>query len=81
MLGQTIPFSGEFGISKNPESFASESYRVYFADKVRGSVIRLSRDGLTPISNVGMKTFFRDKLKQTKSLGITCPSGQASCVS
>ena len=68
VLGQAIPFSGEYGISKNPESFASESYRVYFTDKDRGSVLRLSRDGLTPISDQGMKDWFRDNLKNATSL-------------
>jgi len=63
VLGQSIPFSGEYGISKNPESFASENYRVYFTDKVRGAVMRLSMDGLTPISDHGMKDWFRDNLK------------------
>ena len=63
VLGQTVPFSGEYGISTNPESFASESYRVYFTDKVRGAVMRLSKDGLTPISNHGMKDWFKDNLK------------------
>ena len=63
VLGQTIPYSGEYGISKNPESFASEAYRAYFTDKVRGTVMRLSIDGLTPISNAGMKDWFRDHLK------------------
>ena len=70
VLGQAIPFSGEFGISKNPESFASESYRVYFTDKIRGTVMRLSKDGLTPISNAGMKDWFKDNLKlSTKLIG------------
>ena len=68
VLGQTIPFSGEFGISTNPESFASESYRVYFADKVRGVILRLSKDGLTPISMHGMKDWFRDNLKLSNKL-------------
>ena len=63
VLGQTVPFSGEFGISTNPESFASEAYRAYFTDKVRGKVMRLSRDGLTPISDYGMKDWFKDNLK------------------
>jgi len=63
VLGQTVPFVGKFGISKNPESFASHSYRSYFTDKVRGAVIRLSKDGLTPISDHGMKDWFRDNLK------------------
>ena len=63
VLGQTFTFSGEYGISTNPESFASESYRVYFTDKVRGTVMRLSKDGLTPISNHGMKDWFKDNLR------------------
>ena len=62
VLGQTIPFIGEYGISKNPESFVSEAYRSYFTDKQRGAVMRLSRDGLTPISNHGMRDWFRDNL-------------------
>ena len=70
VLGQTIPFVGEYGISKNPESFASESYRAYFTDKQRGAVIRLSKDGLTPISDHGMKDWFRDNLRLTnKAIG------------
>ena len=68
VLGQTIPFIGEFGISTNPESFATESYRAYFSDKVRGAVLRLSRDGLTPISDIGMKDWFRDNLKLTNNI-------------
>jgi hypothetical protein len=63
VLGQVVPFVGEYGISTNPESFASESYRAYFADRVRGAVLRLSMDGLTPISDAGMKDWFRDNLK------------------
>ena len=68
VLGQAVPFVGEYGISTNPESFASESYRVYFADKVRGAIIRLSRDGITPISDHGMKDWFRDNLKLNKTI-------------
>ena len=64
VLGQARPFVGEYGISKNPESFASESYRAYFTDKQRGAVLRLSMDGLTPISDAGMSTYFKDKLKE-----------------
>jgi len=68
VLGQAIPYSGEYGISKNPESFASEAYRAYFTDKVRGAVMRLSMDGLTPISNAGMKDWFKDNLKLSNKL-------------
>ena len=68
VLGQTIPFRGEYGISTNPESFASEAYRAYFTDKVRGAVMRLSVDGLTAISDQGMKDWFRDNLKLSTKL-------------
>jgi hypothetical protein len=63
VLGQAIPFVGDYGISKNPESLASDQYRIYFADKQRGAILRLSNDGLTPISNVGMRGYFREHLK------------------
>ena len=64
VLGQSIiPATfGEFGIGKNPESFASYAYRCYFTDKPRGKVLRLSMDGITEISNYGMDDYFRDKL-------------------
>ena len=68
VLGQTVPFVGDYGISKNPESFASESYRAYFTDKQRGAVLRLSKDGLTPISKSGMHDWFRDNLSMYTSL-------------
>ena len=68
VLGQTIPFVGDYGISTNPESFTTEAYRVYFTDRVRGTVLRLSRDGLTPISEYGMRDWFRDHLKPCHSI-------------
>ena len=67
VLGQAVPYVGEFGISKNPESFASYGFRTYFTDKARGAVIRLSRDGITEISNKGMTDYFEDGLKSTTS--------------
>ena len=68
VLGQTMPFTGDFGISNNPESFVKESYRAYFTDKNRGAVLRLSMDGLTPISDHGMTDFFKDNLKNESKL-------------
>ena len=68
VLGQAMPFVGEYGISKNPESFVSHAYRVYFSDKARGSVLRLSRDGLTDIAMKGMTDWFNDNLPLSKSI-------------
>ena len=81
VLGQLVPYSGEYGISDNPESFAYKGYRLYFTDKNRGAVMRLSRDGLTEISEYGLRDFFRDNLssldnlfKQTNLLEFTVTS-------
>ena len=63
VLGDASTFAGEFGISKNPESFASYGFRKYFTDKARGAVLRLSGDGLTEVSSKGMRDFLRDKMR------------------
>ena len=68
ILGQVRPFVGDYGIATNPESFASESYRAYFTDRQKQKVLRLSMDGLTPISDAGMKDWFRDNLDFTNIL-------------
>ena len=62
VLGQVQPYLGEYGISKNPESFAVFGFRKYFADKYRNAILRLSRDGITEISQAGMSDYFRDQL-------------------
>ncbi len=60
VLGQTVPYTGEYGISRNPESFATYGTRIYFTDKNRGVILRLSQDGLTEISGNGLEDFTRD---------------------
>ena len=62
VLGQSVPFVGEYGISTNPESFATYGFRAFFADKNRGVVLRLSRNGLQEISAQGMSDYFKDKM-------------------
>jgi len=67
VIGQIVPYAGNFGISKNPESFAVYGYRKYFVDKNRNSVLRLSQDGITEISNYGMIDYFRDQFGNLSS--------------
>ena len=67
VIGQITPYVGEYGISNNPESFAYHGYRRYFTDKYRNAVMRLSRDGLTEISQYGMSTFFREEFAKINS--------------
>lgn len=59
ILGQEIPFAGEYGICKNPESFATYANRIYHLDLERGCLLRLSLDGYTEISQNGMHEYFR----------------------
>ena len=68
VLGQAVPYNGEFGISKNPESFVQYGFRSYYTDKNRGVVLRLSGDGLEEISRYGMGDFFSDNLANTDKI-------------
>jgi hypothetical protein len=67
VMGQIVPYAGNYGISTNPESFAVYGYRKYFTDRKRNAVLRLSMDGLTEISSYGMQDFFRDELGSLNS--------------
>jgi len=62
VLGQAVPFAGDRGISTNPESFAVDGYRAYWTHKTSGEVMRLSMDGLTPISRYGRRDYFKTLL-------------------
>jgi hypothetical protein len=76
VLGQQIMYSGEYGISRNPESFDFDGYNIYFTDSKRGAVMRLSSSGLDEISKFGMGSWFRDRFKgkiDTKKIGAFDP--------
>jgi len=65
VLGTQLARIEEYGISNNPESFASYGYDVFFTDAKRSSVIQLKggsakTDQLLVISQVGMRSWFRD---------------------
>ena len=78
VIGQITPYVGDYGISKNPQSFAKYGFRRYFADKYRNAILRLSRDGITEISEYGMKDFFRDNLNKIKDTEKTTSSASFS---
>jgi hypothetical protein len=67
VIGQNIPYAGNYGISKDPSSFAVYGYRKYFSDRYRNAILRLSQDGITEISSYGMTDFFRDSLNDINS--------------
>ena len=69
VIGQIVPYKGNYGIATDPFSFAVYGYRKYFTDRKRGCVLRLTTGGeIVEISGYGMHDFFRDQLTQD---GIT----------
>ena len=76
VLGNQVMYTGEYGISRNPESFAFDANNIYFIDSKRGCVCRLGAQGITEISMAGMRTFFKDDFKDAvdnKKLGSYDP--------
>lgn len=72
ILGTQVPYSGEYGISKVPESHAFDGFYDYWQDSKRGCVCRLSGDGINEISQYGMKQYFKENFRNTvnnKKLG------------
>lgn len=64
VLGTQIARIEEYGISNNPESFSQFGPHKYFTDAKRGVLLQLSgtsysNDQLTPISQYGMRSWFR----------------------
>jgi len=70
-IGTIMPYGGEFGISRDPGSFAAYGYRKYFTDRDRNAVLRLSMDGITEISNYHMYDYFRDEFSSINSGAVS----------
>ena len=64
VIGQITPFEGNFGISRDPGSFAVHGYNKYFTDRDNSAVLKLGPSGIEQISNFGMIDYFRDILAQ-----------------
>lgn len=76
VLGTQMARVEDYGISNNPESFASRGSEVFFADVKRNAVLNLkgstgataqsyAGEQLEVISNFGLKNWFRDEFKST----------------
>ena len=61
-------YSGNYGISKNPESFISYGPNVYFADANRGVICRLGADGITEISSYGLEELILEQILELLKL-------------
>jgi hypothetical protein len=62
VLGQDVPYVGDYGILKNPYSATVKNNNIYFLDEIRRAVVRIATNGMFPISNYGMKDWFNDNV-------------------
>lgn len=72
VLGNQVAYPGEYGISKNPESFSMWGDNLYFTDSRRGAVLSMQGNQIVDISNKGMRRYFKDLMSQysdTQKLG------------
>lgn len=70
VLGQSMVYQGNYGISTHPESFCFFNNNAYFTDAKRGVVLQLTpaNGQIFPISSRGMSNFFRDRLHSADKL-------------
>ena len=61
-------YLGDYGVNNNPESVSFDRGRVYFADIRTGKVVRISRDGITLISESKMDSFFKENFRYITTL-------------
>ena len=64
VIGDVQAYQGQYGIATNPESMAENPYAVYFTDAMRGKVLRLTSEGIVPISDKGMSDYFADIMRE-----------------
>jgi hypothetical protein len=72
VLGNQITRIEKYGISANPESYVQWGPDRFFTDVKRGAVLNLKGDDLIVISELGMRTWFRDEFIEafdTQKLG------------
>lgn len=76
VLGTQVAFPGEYGISKNPESFAMWGGDIFFTDANRGAVLQMAGSQMSEISANGMKDYFIDMMQNygdTQKIGSYDP--------
>jgi len=76
VLGNQIALNGEFGISRNPESFSVYGKDTFFTDTRRGAILQLQEDTIVDISTIYMEEYFREIMTEgldTQKLGAFDP--------
>jgi len=84
VLGNQLLLPYEYGISKNPESFASWGYDMFFTDLRRGAVLMMAGNEIAEISSSGMKDYFINVMNDagdTQKLGAYDPRNRVYTLS
>ena len=66
VLGIPSYYAGDYG-TQNPESVVERFGVIYYVDARSSKVLRLSADGITPISDKGMDSFFQENFSRIMS--------------
>jgi len=68
VMGTERYYAGNYGCDNNPESVCDIGNTVYFASKSKRQVYKFNpSSGIQVISEVGMKTFFKDLFEQAEA--------------
>ena len=70
VIGSAQVLRGSYG-TLHPESVVEMNNRVYFYDALNGTVLQYDRNGLLPIGDRGIKSFFRQRSNLIVQQGVT----------
>lgn len=63
VIGSPSYYAGKYGTRGKTQASVMRDGRIYFLDVVAKKALRLAGDGITAISDIGMDSFFQDKLE------------------
>lgn len=71
VLGQQVLYAGEYGISSHPESYDDYGTNAFCTDDKRGVVLGMNNsNGLSEISNSGMRDYFKTLFRDNEIVNI-----------
>lgn len=62
VLGEPVYYLGDFGCGGNPESVLVRDGNAFFVDTSRKKLVRLTSEGLSPVSENGVDSMFKSNL-------------------
>ncbi len=63
VIGSPSYYAGRYGTRGKTQLSVMKDGRIYFTDLISKKVLQLAGDGITAISDIGMDSFFQDKIE------------------